>query len=125
MARKPTGLELEILRRLWELGNEGTVHDVLRIWGKGRVPGYTTVLKTLQIMESKGLVSHTRKGRSFTYRAVLVREEATSARLEELLHGFYRGDRLGLVSRLIDEMDLTTEDIKEIRRMLKGKEKGT
>jgi BlaI family penicillinase repressor len=121
--KKPTGLELEILRRLWEVGNEGTVHDVLRVWGKGKVPGYTTILKMLQIMETKGLVSHSRSGRAYRYRANLERDEATSARLEELLQGFYRGDRLGLVSRLIDEMDLTAEDIKEVRRMLKSKEK--
>jgi len=76
---RPTDAELEILRVLWETGpaTVRSVHDVL---AARRDIGYTTVLKTMQIMTEKGLVSRDASRRSHVYRAVLDRS-ATEGRL--------------------------------------------
>jgi predicted transcriptional regulator len=117
MKRGASELERQILKRLWDLGG-GTVHEVLDGWSEGSRPGYTTILKVLQILETKGKVSHERAGRSYQYRALIQRAEASRGRFRELLHGFFGGDRLGLVNSLIDEMDLSPREIADLRRLL-------
>ena len=72
---RPTDAELEILRVLWERG-EATVRDVHDVIGKGRDTGYTTVLKTLQIMTDKGgSVRRDESHRSHVYRASRTEEQ--------------------------------------------------
>ena len=53
--QKPTGSELEILHVLWERG-PSTVRDVHEAISTKKPLGYTSVLKLLQIMTTKGLV---------------------------------------------------------------------
>ena len=117
MKRGASELERQVLRRLWDLGG-ATVHEVLAGWHEGPTPGYTTVLKVLQILETKGRVAHEKAGRSYRYRALLERAEASKGRFRELLHGFFGGDRLSLVNSLIDEMDLSAREIADLRRKL-------
>jgi predicted transcriptional regulator len=117
MKRGASELERQVLKRLWDLGG-GTVHEVLDGWAEGPKPGYTTILKVLQILETKAKVSHERAGRSYRYRALIQRAEASRGRFRELLHGFFGGDRLGLVNSLIDEMDLSPREIADLRRLL-------
>ncbi len=125
MKRKPSALELKVLHLLWDLGNTGTVNEVLRVWPDKDVPGYTTVLKVLQIMEEKGFVTHERVGRAYRYTATLRKDALSRGRFQELLHGFFKGDRLRFVNALVEEMDLSPQEIREIRKMLaeKAKEK--
>jgi BlaI family transcriptional regulator, penicillinase repressor len=125
MQRTPTELELKVLQRLWDLDGEGTVYEILDGWASRPLPRYTTVLKVLQIMEEKGFVRHTKAGRSYRYVARLKRADLSSRRLGELLQGFFKGDRLGLVNALVNELDLSEQEISQVRAMLaeKAKEK--
>src|SRR5258706_14546877 len=65
---RPTPGELEILRVLWERG-PSTVREVQQSLGTARAAGYTTVLKLLQIMAEKGLVTRDEKARAHIYAA--------------------------------------------------------
>jgi hypothetical protein len=75
----PTGAELQILRVLWRLG-PATVREVHDALGPRRRTGYTTVLKLLQIMHQKGLVTRNEAERSHIYRA-RIGESVTQRRL--------------------------------------------
>jgi predicted transcriptional regulator len=55
MTNHPTPAELEILDILWDL-KKGTVRDVYEVISSRKTTAYTTVLKTMQIMQAKGLV---------------------------------------------------------------------
>ncbi len=121
MNARPTDLELRVLRRLWALGNVGSVRQILEGWTDTPVPGYTTVLKVLQIMEPKGLVTHRKAGRAYRYVARLRSEDLSRSRLRELVKGFFQGDGVRLVNALVDEMDLSAQEIREVRRMLDAK----
>ena len=63
---RPTDAELAILRVLWERGPSTVreVHDLL-----GSETGYTTVLKLMQIMTEKGLVTRDESQRAHVYQA--------------------------------------------------------
>src|SRR2546425_83007 len=65
---KPTDAEMMILRVLWRRGRS-TVREVWEQIGSSQGTGYTTVLKTLQIMFEKGLVERNETERSHVYKA--------------------------------------------------------
>lgn len=60
----PTPAELEILRIIWSLG-EAKVQAVNDELCKTKPVGYTTTLKTMQIMEQKGLLGRKRWEKSY------------------------------------------------------------
>ena len=74
---KPTDAELAILRVLWQRG-PSTVRDVWEQLSPEQGTGYTTVLKTMQIMCEKGLLARDESDRSHVYRAA--RSEAQTQR---------------------------------------------
>jgi len=71
---RPTDAELGILQVLWARG-PSTVREVFDILAGDRDLGYTTVLKTIQIMTDKGLVVREEQGRNHIYRATAPEEE--------------------------------------------------
>ena len=74
----PTPAELEILAVLWSRG-PSTCREVHEALPRRDRVGYTTVLKLLQIMVTKGLADREEgEGRSHVYRAVA--SEATTQR---------------------------------------------
>jgi BlaI family penicillinase repressor len=63
---QPTPSELEILQILWTRG-PSTVREIHEVLSKEKDLGYTSALKLLQIMTSKGLVSRTEDQRAHVY----------------------------------------------------------
>jgi len=68
ISQTPTGSELLLLAALWKQG-ASTVREVHEAVVSRRRVGYTTTLKTLQIMMAKGLVVRSERGRFHLYRA--------------------------------------------------------
>ncbi|NIN76956.1 MAG: BlaI/MecI/CopY family transcriptional regulator, partial [Planctomycetales bacterium] len=64
---RPTDAELAILRVLWRHG-PSTVRQVRDVINAERPTGYTTVLKLMQIMTEKGLVTRDESRRTHVYR---------------------------------------------------------
>ena len=71
----PTHAELQVLRVLWHRG-ACTVREVHESLHGTDGPGYTTALKLLQNLRSKGLVSRDEETRQHVYRAI-AREKST------------------------------------------------
>ncbi len=114
---RPTDAELAILRVLWRLG-PSTVRQVRNVLARAQPTGYTTVLKTLQIMTAKGLVERDEASRSHIYRAARG-EEATQRRLvDDLLDKAFGGSAAALVARALGSRPATVEELAEIRRLL-------
>lgn len=74
---RPTDGELAILRVLWTHG-PCTVRQAHEVLSRDRDTGYTTVLKMLQIMTEKGLVTREEEGRGHIYAARLGRPRPRS-----------------------------------------------
>ena len=121
MRPRPTPQELKVLHALWDLGSPATVNEVVAGWASGEPPGYTTVLKVLQNMEGKGLVSHKRSGRAYRYTALLRRDAVSRSRLQELLHGFSKGDTVRFVNAFVEEAAMSPQEIREIQKLLSQK----
>jgi predicted transcriptional regulator len=92
-------LELECLSVLWPMG-EGTVRDIHRALAASRPRAYTTVMTIMDRLEQKGIVSRTRVGRAYHYRARLSAEEARLKAVEKIVQGFFDGSPAALAAHL-------------------------
>jgi predicted transcriptional regulator len=117
----PTGAELQILRVLWRSG-PATVREVHDALGPRRRTGYTTVLKLLQIMHQKGLVTRDEAERSHIYRA-RIGESVTQRRLlRDLADRAFGGSAASLAMQALSTEKASAEDLAEIRRLLDRKD---
>jgi predicted transcriptional regulator len=115
---RPTDAELEILRVLWEHG-PATVREVLDVISASRETGYTTVLKLLQIMADKGLVSRDESQRSHVYQARYAEEQTQRQLVQDLLARAFGGSTEKLVMQALSTARASQADLDEIRRLLK------
>ena len=113
--RKPTDGELDILGVLWDRG-PSTVRDVAQ--ALGRDDAYTTVLKLLQIMTEKQLVTRRESGRLHVYTAARSREETQRHLVKDLLHRAFRGSAAPLVLHALATGKASPEELKEIRALI-------
>ena len=70
----PTPSELEILQVLWSRG-PSTVREIHEVLSQEKEIGYTSALKLLQIMTTKGLVQRSEDQRAHVYTAALPAEK--------------------------------------------------
>ena len=120
---KPTDAELAILRVVWRLG-PSTVRAVWERLSPEQGTGYTTVLKTMQIMGEKGLLARDETDRSHVYRAA--RSEAQTQRqvVGHLLERLFSGSAPKLVMQALAAKKATPADLAEIRKLLDDMEGG-
>ena len=120
---KPTDAELAILRVLWQRG-PSTVRDVWEQLSPKQHTGYTTVLKTMQIMAEKGLLARDETDRSHVYRAA--RSEAQTQRqvVGHLLERLFSGSAPKLVMQALAAKKATPAELAEIRKLLNDMEGG-
>lgn len=114
---RPTDAELGILRVLWQQGcaTVRQVHEAIA----DREEGYTTILKLMQIMHQKGLVSRNESQRAHVYSANIDRDETQQQLLGDLLQRAFDGSRAQLVLQALGSNDAATpEELKEIRQLL-------
>jgi len=117
---KPTEVELELLRGLWAKGS-ATVRELYEVISEQRVLGYTSVLKTLQIMTEKGLVERTETGKAHIYRAAASQEETQSQLLRDLSERLFSGSAAQLAMHALSMQPASVEELEEIRKIIKQK----
>ena len=117
---KPTEVELEILTSLWSRG-EGTVRELFEDVSQRRALGYTSVLKTLQIMTEKGLVQRTEAGKAHIYRATASQEDTQSQFLRDLTERLFSGSAAQLAMHALSLQPASTNELQEIRKLIERK----
>lgn len=119
-----TEAELRLMNIVWDNGTATVGEVAAGLTGKP-VLAYNTVLTTLRILEQKGYVRHTtsREGRAFVYRAVVDRDQASRNALRRLVRGFFANSPELLVLHLLDDGELSQQEIRTIRNLLAEGEK--
>ena|SRR5665213_1152181 len=120
---KPTDAELAILQVLWQFG-PSTVKEVRKVLETTRKTGYTTVLKFMQIMVEKGLVSRDESTFAHVYKARIPRKQTQRRLIADLLERAFEGSTSRLVLQALAANKATPEELSEIRRILKRHERG-
>jgi BlaI family transcriptional regulator, penicillinase repressor len=116
---RPTPAETAILRALWTLG-PATVRQVHeRLSAASSKPiGYTTVLKTLQIMTDKRLVTRDSSARSHVYTPALAEEQTQHSIVRDLIDRVFGGSAKTLVLRALGSGETSPEELAEIRKAI-------
>lgn len=119
---EPTSAELEILSILWEVQplTVREVHDRLKA---KKTVGYTTILKIMQNMATKGLVTRKLKGKSHLYSAIFKKEETQQNLLNKFLESTFGGSASSLVMQLLGNNKTTSKELEEIKKAIEQLEK--
>jgi predicted transcriptional regulator len=115
--QKPTPSELEILRILWARG-PSTVREVHEALSEQKSLGYTTVLKLLQIMTTKGIVRRNETQRAHVYEAGLPAEQTKRQLAGDMLQRVFEGSASQLMMHALAGKKTSQEEIEEIRHLL-------
>jgi BlaI family transcriptional regulator, penicillinase repressor len=108
-----TACEAEVMNVVWSQ-SPVTVQDVVD--AIPRQLAYTTVMTTVKILEDKGFIARGRKrGRAYTYNALVSCESASSTTANEMANRFFDGSVKSLVLSLIKTRQITYQDLAELR----------
>ncbi|HZJ01377.1 MAG TPA: BlaI/MecI/CopY family transcriptional regulator [Gemmatimonadaceae bacterium] len=113
----PSNAELEILRILWRRG-PSTVRDVHDELKGERDVGYTTVLKIMQVMAEKKLVTRDESERSHVYNPAVEEKSVKRRLVSELLDKAFDGSAAQLVMQALSDKRASPEDLRKIRKLL-------
>lgn len=110
-----TARELDVMTVLWDRG-PSTVAEVRKALDDQLA--YTTVLTVLRILEEKGHVTHTEEGRAHRYEPLVERAAAGDSALRRLKERLFGGSHELLLTRLVDDEDLTEDELRRMRDLL-------
>src|SRR5262245_18212394 len=115
-----TACEVEVMNVVWER-DRVTVQDVVD--AIPRPLAYTTVMTTMKILEDKGFIARGQKrGRAFTYSAVVSYESASQSTASEMADRYFDGSVKSMVLSLIKTSCISSEELAELREAINSLE---
>lgn len=112
---RPTDTELRLLKVLWQYGPA----TVRAVWTHlSSDVGYTTVLKLLQIMRDKGLVTRDEQATSHIYAAALSEAETQTDLVGGFIDRVFGGSASRLVMHALGSKSVSSDELKAIRELL-------
>ena len=115
-------LQSEVMNLIWKK-KETTVAQLVDAIGRRRPIRYTTVLSAVQKLEKKNWVTHRTEGRANVYRARRDRDEVGGRSLRDLLRTVFSGDVRLLLSSLLDDVELSDAQLRELRQLIEQRRK--
>lgn len=106
-----TAKEEEIMRIFWEHGNL-LVKEVLEYCPEPK-PHVNTVSTVIRVLEKKGYIGHEKEGGSFRYHTLLEKDLYRKSTLLNMLKNYFNNSLKSMVSALVEEKELSEEEIKE------------
>ena len=117
-ANLPTSAEMRILNAVWQMGS-GTVDEIVNSFPEGERPNYKTTQAFLRIMENKGFVRHTARGRVFVFEPMVKKDEVDQRSVEALLEQNFGGSATGLFVNLLESDAVPDADIAALEKMIR------
>jgi len=126
MARRsskyPTELELEILKILWRDG-ESPVRHVRKELSDFRRLAHTSVMTIMSIMTEKKYLKQFKRGKSYTYKPCVTKQETRSGILGDVVDRVFNGSMMATMVNLLETRDLDEVELVELRKLLRQKVK--
>ena len=114
MNKELTKAEEQVMQAVWKVG-QGFASDIVA--AVESEVAYNTVLTVVRILEQKGFVGHETFNRANRYYPLITREEYMHHQLGRLTKSYF-GSARALVSFLVDNKDVTLDDIEAITKEL-------
>ncbi len=109
----PSGRELEILKILWDLGPASVRQVYERMCPEGEL-AFNTVQTLLRIMDDKGLVEHSLRGRTFVYTPKHSRDREAA----RLLNQVFDGALDQVVVSLLKHGNASPQELKQLEEII-------
>lgn len=107
-----TPREIKIMKIVWKNGN-ATAKLVFENIYKKRQISYTTIMTMMRILEKKGVLAHSIRGRAYLYRPLISRRQAIRNQIHDLLGKYFDDEPDKMIDFLFDDMsDLFCSDKK-------------
>lgn len=113
-----TAAELEIMHEVWRL-EQATVRDVYEALRERRKVAYTSVMTVMKILEQKGHLKKKQEERAYVYRPARPRAQVLRRMVRDFVDRVFQGAAKPLMVHLVEDSRLSTEDLAEIRRLLR------
>jgi len=112
-----TKLELEIMQVIWRQGpsNVTAVQE-----GLGQELAYTTVQTMLNILERKGKLKRSLKGRAFVYSAAVTQTRAANHAVRDLIDRMFAGSTEDLVMSLVKNRQIDADKLRQLTESLES-----
>lgn len=94
--KKLTRGEEEVMQILWQLG-AGSINDLIAAMQEPK-PKYTTIATFVKILENKGYVGRTERGKSYEYYPLVPKEEYAKTVVSSILNSYFDGSLAQMVS---------------------------
>jgi predicted transcriptional regulator len=114
---QPSNLELQVLSVLWDHG-PATAREVLEAMPDGKQRAYTTILSVMQVMEKKGLITHTSRGNTHVFKPTASRRQTLQPVLQGLVTNVFGGRVSSVLQHLLANENVDESELDEIRRLL-------
>jgi predicted transcriptional regulator len=120
--KTPTAAEMEILSLLWEKAPQTVkeIHDQLK---DKRDTGYTTTLKIMQVMVTKGFLTRNLDNKSHLYYPALEQGKTRGKILDSLLDNAFGGSAAKLVMQVLGNHQASREELDKIKAFIEQIEK--
>jgi predicted transcriptional regulator len=116
--------ELAVMKVIWKKGT-ATVRDVYETLREGRPLAYTTVMTTMNILETKGFLEKSRADRAFSYTPTRSRQQVVGAMVKDFVNRVFDGAAQPLLLHLATSETLTAKERTELRRLIEKTPKAT
>ncbi|MEM6645362.1 MAG: BlaI/MecI/CopY family transcriptional regulator [Bacteroidota bacterium] len=112
-----SALQMAVMRVFWRRGEatSSEVHDALLA---ERELAPTTVATVISRLAKQGILDFRRDGRQHIYFPLVTEREVRRSMVGDLVDTLFRGNRTALVSHLVDEGDITPDELALLRRLL-------
>jgi len=119
--RKMTQKEEEILSCFWEKGPL-FIRELLELQGEPK-PHYNTLSTIVRTLEEKGYIGYKAYGNTYQYYAAISQDEYRKKSLNTLVNKYFGNSYKRVVSSLIEEDEISIEELQELIEQIKENNK--
>jgi predicted transcriptional regulator len=123
MKKLLTPLELKVMNILWTI-KSGFIKDIRENWDENPAPAYNTISTIVRILkDKKEYISHKAYGRTHEYFPKVTKEDYQRQFLDNAVSNVFSGSLSSLVSTLVDQDEISTSELDELRSILANYDK--
>jgi len=118
-----TKAEEEIMQMFWDNG-PSTVSQLIEKMDEPKPP-HSTVSSIVRILEKKEFLDHKSYGRTFEYFPIIEKKLYSKFSLRKLVSNYFEGSMKELVSFLVEEENLSLQELAKLQQDLEEQESST
>ena len=104
------------MKIVWQ-HDSSTVRDVYEALLEKRKIAYTTVMTMMKVLEQKKYLKKSQTERAYVYRPAQPQRQVIGAMVRDFVNRVFNGSASPLLVHLVEEHDLSREDLEEIARL--------